>query len=336
MRHSRFRRSAIFVVGLLGSIALGSAGPALAAPNQAVPGCFDPAPARLLAKSTVSPVGDVIGAQVSAAYKASHDPARAEQLAAAASPTEVSINMAKRKQWLATHSLPSGTVNLLNDNTSGQCALQTSPAASGGMTGFVSGLVSKAQATTYSQAYVSYLNQQGQQTWFWCGPSTVSEMATTFANVGRITGPVSQATAASYMGTDSTNGTSAAGLTAGLNNYVGVPVYGWNFFLRVNLDYNPTQAQRDTWLRNLDYDVVTQGTPDASVMWEGFNGPHLVGHPNQAGDIFHIVETGGYSGYGISAYYADSATTVWSGVQPFSWYNMYDFVSIMGGRGYDW
>ena len=68
--------------------------------------------------------------------------------------------------------------------------------------------------------------------------------------------------------------------------------------------------------------------------WEEIGGPHLIGHPNQR--IFHWFQIGGYGSYGASIYYADSATSVWSGVQPFSWYDRDAMVVILGGRGYAW
>ena len=67
--------------------------------------------------------------------------------------------------------------------------------------------------------------------------------------------------------------------------------------------------------------------------------PHLKGHPNIT--IFHWFEIGGYqggytAGPGTSIYYADSATSVWTSVPQFSWYDAWTLVVILGGRGYIW
>ena len=86
-------------------------------------------------------------------------------------------------------------------------------------------------------------------------------------------------------------------------------------------------------MNNLDYDA-RNGWPVVADAWEEIGGPHLFGHPNQR--IFHWFELGGYGSYGASIYYADSATSVWSGVPPFSWYDRDAMVVILGGRGYAW
>ena len=178
-------------------------------------------------------------------------------------------------------------------------------------------------------AWVDYLNQQGQWTSYYCGPATVSEMALT------VPGPswVDQGGAASYMGTNG-DGTSVGQLVSGLNHFVGVPNYGYNFYAYVWMDYNPTAQQRADFLARLQYDV-TVNTPVAGNAWEVAGGPHLIGHP--AGQtIFHWFEIGGWSTNSSQVYYADSATTVWSSVPAYSWQNTYTVATIMGGRGYAW
>jgi hypothetical protein len=179
-------------------------------------------------------------------------------------------------------------------------------------------------------AYISPLNQQGQQTSYWCGPAVVSEMAIT------VPGPswVDQATAASYMGTNSSSGTSISAMVNGLNHYVGQPDFGWNYYAFVPVDYTPTAAQRSAFLADVQYDV-SRNSPVAGDAWEVAGGPHLTGHPvNQT--IFHYFEIGGWNTNTSQIYYADSATTVWSSVPPYSWYDTYTLVTIIGGRGYIW
>jgi len=177
-------------------------------------------------------------------------------------------------------------------------------------------------------AYLSPLNQQGEQRNYWCGPATVSMVAWT------VPGPsnVNQSTAASWMGTN-TSGTSEGQATSGLNHFVGVPDYGWNFYGFVGMNDNPTSSQRSTFLADLQTDV-SLNSPVAGDAWEVVNGPHLVGHPNQ--QIFHWFEIGGWNTNNGKSYYADPATSVWSSVPPYSWFSTYTMETILGGRGYAW
>lgn len=85
---------------------------------------------------------------------------------------------------------------------------------------------------------------------------------------------------------------------------------------------------------------ISLGWPMAGDAWEVGGSdpsvyPHPVGHP-QLATIFHWFMIGGYQNYHGQDYYADSATTVWSGVNSFSWYDEYTLVTILGGRGYAW
>jgi hypothetical protein len=177
-------------------------------------------------------------------------------------------------------------------------------------------------------AYLSPLNQQGEQRSYWCGPATVSMVAWT------VPGPsnVNQSTAASWMGTN-TSGTSEGQETSGLNHFVGVPDYGWSFYGFVSMNGNPTSSQRATFLSDLKIDV-SLNSPVAGDAWEVVGGPHLVGHPNQ--QIFHWFEIGGWNTSNGKSYYADPATSVWSTVPPYSWFSTYTMETILGGRGYAW
>ncbi|MCX4807236.1 hypothetical protein ACFWWM_42175 [Streptomyces sp. NPDC058682] len=67
---------------------------------------------------------------------------------------------------------------------------------------------------------------------------------------------------------------------------------------------------------------------------EVYNGPHLVGHPNNSSTIYHWFPLQGYDG--DWAAYLDSATTVWSSVPARSGMPNSPLVTIMGGRGYHW
>ena len=171
------------------------------------------------------------------------------------------------------------------------------------------------------------LDQQGQATDYYCGPATVSEMAATRGV------RLDQATAAGWMGTDPSTGTSVDQLTRGLNHFVAWPAGGSYAF--VPLSYYPTSDERDAFVARLHSDLTTYGGwPVAGDAWEVPGGPHLAGHPDV--EIFHWIEIGGMGDGDTAAYYADSATTVWSGVPAYSWIDTQALVAILGGRGYAW
>jgi hypothetical protein len=195
-------------------------------------------------------------------------------------------------------------------------------------------LTSRAAAgSAYGYAWVDNLDQQGQWHSSWCGPATVSEIAHTMYYDGRGAIPVDQGTAANAMYTTG-DGTNVGNFVNGLNTYVGRPVAGWNYYWFVWLSYNPTSTERSNFVSNLEFDV-NYGWPVGGDAWEVAYGPHLRGHPyNQT--IFHYIELGGYGASSGSVYYADSATTVWSTVPPYSWFDMQTMITILGGRGYAW
>lgn len=122
--------------------------------------------------------------------------------------------------------------------------------------------------------------------------------------------------------------THVSGFNSGINTATGA---GYAF---VWLSYSPTADERNTFFNRLNVDVTT-GYPVAGDAWEVAGYDHLNNHPiNQT--IFHWFQIGGYGSYGGSAYYQDSATTVWSGVQPNNWIDMQKMIGILGGRGYEW
>jgi hypothetical protein len=200
---------------------------------------------------------------------------------------------------------------------------------------FRSGLASSAQASdtvSYGNGYgwLDNLNQQGQQTNYWCGPATVSESTVT-EHVG-----VSQATAASYMGT-TTAGTGTNSMLRGMQHFVGYPVRAWYYYYWVDVNYYPTSSDQSNFWNRVQSDIY-DGMPLAGNAYEVYNGPHLVGHPNSIDAIGHYIEIGGYwyQNSPNQVYYADSATTVWSTVPPYSWIGASTMVTIIGGKGYIW
>jgi hypothetical protein len=182
-------------------------------------------------------------------------------------------------------------------------------------------------ASASDRVVLANLNQQGQVTNYYCGPATVSEMAATRG------APVDQSTSGGWMGTDPNSGTNVDQLVRGLNHFVGDPGGGSYGF--VSLSYNPTADERAGFVSNLRSNLTTfGGWPVAGDAWEVPGGPHLVGHPDV--EIFHWIEIGGLGDGDTATYYADSATTVWSGVPAYSWIDTQAMVTILGGRGYAW
>jgi hypothetical protein len=186
-----------------------------------------------------------------------------------------------------------------------------------------------------SNAVLFYFTQYPQVTNSFCGPATISEFSASVP--GSSPYNLNQWTVAAYMDGNggnsiNANGTSVSQEVDGLNHFVGLPDFGWNYYGFVWMDYFPTSAQRSAFEARVDANV-SQGSPVAGDAWEVAGGPHLVGHPaNQT--IFHWFAIGGRSG--SSTYYADSATSVWSGVPSYSWYDTYTLETILGGRGYIW
>jgi hypothetical protein len=311
---------------------------AIAASGPATNVCHDAAPlSRLPADDGVSaqPLDAATLSQIAQAKASANDPERANRDLSTGRP-DVLAAQAARKRAAARSGSVGGSASVFTDRdsliractTMKQASLPTTLAQIG------DALSSHAAATTGSgYGWVDNLNQQGQQLSYWCGPATVSETAYSMYYDGRGAIPVSQSTAASYMGT-TTDGTTVGAFVNGLNAYVGRPVAGWNWYAFVWLSYNPTATERSNFVSYLEFDV-DRGWPVGGDAWEEAYGPHLKGHPyNQT--IFHYVELGGYGSYGGSIYYADSATTVWSTVPPYSWFDMQTMITILGGRGYAW
>ena len=228
-----------------------------------------------------------------------------------------------------------GSVSMFSSRAALQAACRhprggsSSPQSKGGAP--LGGIVRDVSASSGDgYAWLDYVNQQGQWNWYFCGPAAVSEIAWT------VPGPsnVDQGTAGAYMGTNPTYGTGIGPMTDGLNTFVGVPDFGWNWFSFVWMDYIPTSSQRSDFVWHLHLDIYFQ-SPLAGDAWEVPYGPHLNNHPLDQ-EIFHWFQIAGWGDYDRSLYYTDSATTVWGGVQPYNWMDMYTVETILGGRGYDW
>jgi hypothetical protein len=180
-------------------------------------------------------------------------------------------------------------------------------------------------------ANIPWMYQYGQVTDYFCGPATVAQMSATVPGPSPI--GLSQWDAAGYMGTTASSGTGSPQMVSGLNHYVGVPDFGNNYYVPVSMAYNPTGDQRRAFLTDLQLDVQVN-SPIAANSWEVVNGPHLPGHPNA--DLKHWFTIGGWDTNVGQVWMADPATTVWSGVPAYSWFDTYTMETILGGRGYIW
>lgn len=178
--------------------------------------------------------------------------------------------------------------------------------------------------------YIAWMYHYGQATNYFCGPAVVEEMSATVPGSSQI--GLSQYAIASYMGTNG-NGTGTSQEVAGLNHFVGVPDFGSNWYGFVGMSYNPTQAQDLAFINDLASDI-TASSPVAADLWEVAGGPHIIGHPEDE-TIFHWLEVGGYNS-NSQIWYADSATSIWSGAAAHAWFSGPTLEIIMGGRGYIW
>ena len=206
-------------------------------------------------------------------------------------------------------------------------AKQGNPNACSGTVGMT------ANATTGpGYGYLGWMYHYGQNTGSWCGEATVEVISSTTPGASRLAIPQSEI--AGWLGNGTNDGTDAGQMVNALNHYVGVPDFGWNFYGMVWMNGNPTSAQRNAFLSDLQIDVLDYSTPVAGNAWEVRGGPHLAGHPNQ--EIFHHFAIGGYNTNSSQIWYTDSATTVWSSVPAYSWFDLYTAETILGGRGYVW
>jgi hypothetical protein len=213
----------------------------------------------------------------------------------------------------------------------------------------LAGALAQASSGNPAYAWINSLDQQTQQRWSWCGPTTISEISVTYPPAAY----VSQSTAAIYTGqyypiNGQTNylGTDPWTLTSVLNTHVAnlnQANYAWVYWPN-----NPTWSQYQQFIADVQTDVA-EGWPLVGGVQEVYNGPHLAGHPNLTSVIDHFIEIGGwsYDGNGnYAVYYADSAQNPfgtyryvngqWVGVPQFSWIDGWTLAIILGGYGYGW
>jgi hypothetical protein len=171
-----------------------------------------------------------------------------------------------------------------------------------------------------------WADQQPQQTSYWCGPAALVEALQDGAH-----GTYSQSWAAGVLHTSSNGGTPGGEINPALNAYsngfpydeVTVPGSGWQSYV------GPFES-------HVADDIVNGvGEAPTAVAYEVPGGPHLVGHPENE-EIFHFFEIDGYFDSGATIRYADSATSIWSSVPPYSNYDSSTLVEIISGRSYDW
>ncbi|MEK6227174.1 MAG: C39 family peptidase [Chloroflexota bacterium] len=312
------------------AIALASGGSTANVCNDAAPFATLPADDAVFAQ----PMTSLALSEVALAKAQANDPESANRDLATGNPEAIAARLALKDASVRS-GRGKGSASVFSDRAAAvrACGTQSASLAST-IAGLADALTSRADATIGSgSGWVDNLNQQGQVRSYYCGPATVSEVARTMYTNGRGAIPADQYTTASYMGT-TTSGTNVNNFVAGLNAYVGRPVAGWNWYAFVWLSYSPTASERSTFVSELEYDVQ-HGWPVGGDAWEEAYGPHLKGHPyNQT--IYHYIELGGYGSSGASVYYADSATTIWSTVPRYSWFDMQTMITILGGRGYAW
>lgn len=302
--------------------------------------CHDPTPARYL------PNDDrVIGADLGPLTEAGRnkigspgDTERATRDLSSGSSEALAAERA-RKEILNASVANHGSMTVLPDRATleRECA-RAGTSSFAGLLQRLAGAASTSAVASWGSGYrwMDWMNQQGQLFNTWCGPATVSEIANTMKNNGRLTDAVTQNTAATSMGTND-DGTSVTNEVAGLNQYVAQPIVHSNYYFMVwvsgSADPTTHSAEVNAFINNLDYDL-RNGWVIGGDGWESPGDFHLVGHPANL-EIKHWFQVGGYQSYGASTYYSDSATTMgWSGVQPFSWYDTGNLIYIFGGFGY--
>jgi hypothetical protein len=183
------------------------------------------------------------------------------------------------------------------------------------------------------------VTRQIQQTAYWCGPASVSEVLTYKGK--RYT----QSTAANQLRT-TTDGTN----WYGSNNHPSPdPKWNTNYPVRDVLNYNlnttfyvprdwvnkttASESDKSLFKTNLASDIDDK-YPLVGDAWESPTGPHLAGHP-VGQELFHWFVVRGYANSGNIAAYVDSAT--FGGAVPgYSNYDAGTIAVILAGRGYIW
>jgi hypothetical protein len=332
----RVNRSPLLVAFFVSSLMLAGT-PGMKPANAETATCNDPTPARYLPADdgvTTKTIDPRLTAAVAAAKAAVPDTEAANRPDPA---TNAAMNAAAlvRKQALAAHLRP-GSATILPDRAT---LLRTCLGQSA--TSSFTDAFAKVWAPSVAlgsigpgYAWVDNLNHQGQEQAWWCGPATLSEIANTeFQNARLPITPITQGQAASAMGTTQ-DGTGVGQMVSALNQYVGHPVSGSDWYVYVWVSTSQTEQDKSDFIFRLDFDVRNT-FPIAGDANEPVGQPRLLNHPSNV-PILHWFQVGGYSNYGDSTYYLDSATTVWSGVQPYNWFDTWTMILIFGGLGYAW
>ncbi|MFA9399445.1 MAG: hypothetical protein ACERKV_14425 [Clostridiaceae bacterium] len=187
------------------------------------------------------------------------------------------------------------------------------------------------ESATASETRIWDLVQQSQQTNYYCGPATASEIIK-----ARINSLYSQSSLASDLRC-TTSGTAwydGAGKTGypmadTLNKFCST--MNWYAPYGTNVD---TNKFKDHIVFDIDMDYGVAG--DA---YEVVGGKHLIGHPDK--NIFHWFAIDGYKDYGNVIWYLDSvsgsSSISWSSSVPkYSSMNAIDLAEIVNGRGIIW
>jgi hypothetical protein len=178
-------------------------------------------------------------------------------------------------------------------------------------------------------------NQTPQKTSYWCGPASVHEA------LGQLHREFSQGILAPELGTTTAGTAWSGGPTSTghpvpdvLNNHQST-----NYYVPVAVPGSPGSKDVTDYQARLVTNIWLVSAPLIGDAWEVHNGPHLMGHPNLDGSIFHWFNIRGYTDNGSNTMYEDSvhdATSVGWDVPAYSTISSSRIVTIVGGRGYVW
>lgn len=183
-------------------------------------------------------------------------------------------------------------------------------------------------STLSSTSHITSLQQQPQETYYWCGPATASEIIKSFTGV---TCP--QSYLASYLGT-TTDGTPWYTNTYPMADCL-------NYFEHTTW-YVPygTEVNASMFKQHLVFDIDYE-RDIAGNTWEvgGSTHPHLTGHP-QDRTIYHWIAIDGYLDGGTTVHYADSvngSSISWAASCPkYATCDYEKMARILNGRGIIW
>jgi hypothetical protein len=189
-------------------------------------------------------------------------------------------------------------------------------------------------------AWLDNLNQQGQTKYYYCGPAAVSELSYSMVAPG-----ATQGTVAGPMHTDQNLQTYAGDEVTGINQYVGRPIFGSNWYGWVSLPDPPSTTQQNDFWNRVVADIRWSSAGLIGDAYELAGYDHLDGHPKNE-TIRHYIQLGGYNYQNVprEVYYTDSATTSWQwdslfvqgAVPAYNWIGSDRLTIILGGLGYIW